>query len=95
MIVNFADKTTEDIFNGIDSKLARKIPSQIWKIAARKLDMLNASVKLEDLRSPPANRLEKLKGRLSDYHSIRINDQFRVFFLCNSNAEDVQIIDYH
>ncbi len=96
MIISFSDKTTEDIFNGLNSKAARSIPQNIWKIACRKLDMLNAAQELRDLRVPPANKLEKLKGKLSGYYSIRVNEQYRVVFQWNNlNAEKVIIIDYH
>lgn len=96
MIVNFADKATEDIFNGLDSKASRSIPQTIWRVACRKLDMINAAAKIKDLRIPPANRLEKLKGSLSEFYSIRINDQYRILFKWNNhNAEDVLITDYH
>ena len=96
MILNFADKTTEDIFNGLDSKAARNIPQMAWNVAARKLDMLNAAYDLRDLRVPPANRLEALKGKWAGRHSIRINDQYRVVFQwADGNAKDVLITDYH
>lgn len=96
VILDCADQTTEDIYHGIDSKAARQIPQAIWKIAVRKLDMLNASSDLRDIRVPPANRLEALKGKWSGYHSIRINDQYRVIFKwVDGNAKDVQITDYH
>lgn len=96
MILNFADKTTEDIYNGLDSKAARRIPQTVWKVATRKLDMINAAHVLTDLRVPPANHLEALKGRKSGYHSIRINDQYRIVFLWHDgNAKNVFITDYH
>ena len=96
MIVNFADKATEDIYNGVDSKAARQIPQLMWRIACRKLDMLNAARDLRDLKVPPANRLEALKGKLSGFHSIRINDQYRIVFRWSeSSARDVEITDYH
>ena len=96
MIAGFGDKTTEDIFNGINSKEARKIPSQIWNVAARKLDMVNVAHALQDLLAPPGNRLEALKGNWKGFHSIRINDQYRVIFKwLNRNAENVRILDYH
>ncbi len=96
MIINFADKTTEDIYNGVDSKPARKIPMVIWSIAQRKLDMIDAATEIKDLKIPPANRLEKLKGSLDGYFSIRINDQYRIIFKwINSAAENVKITDYH
>lgn len=96
MIINFADKTTEDIYNGVDSKPARKIPMVIWSIAQRKLDMIDAAAEIKDLKIPPANRLEKLKGSLDGNFSIRINDQYRIIFKwINSAAENVKITDYH
>ena len=96
MIINFADHVTEDIFNGLDTKRARRIPSVVWRIAIRKFDMLNAAHELKDLRVPPANHLEALKGKWTGSHSIRINDQFRIIFKwIDGNARDVQIIDYH
>lgn len=96
MIINFADKTTEDIYNGVDSKPARKIPMVIWSIAQIKLDMIDAAAEIKDLKIPPANRLEKLKGSLDGYYSIRINDQYRIIFKwINSAAENVKITDYH
>jgi toxin HigB-1 len=96
VIKSFRDQTTEDIFNGLDSKSARKIPKIIWEGAHRKLDMLNAAHELKDLMVPPGNRLEKLKGSLAGYFSIRINDQFRIIFKwSDGNITDVQITDYH
>jgi proteic killer suppression protein len=96
MIVSFADATTEDIFHGLDTKAARKIPKDIWPVARRKLDMLNAAHSLQDLRSPPSNRLEALKGNLQGKYSIRVNDQFRIVFAWSDGAaSDVQITDYH
>lgn len=96
MIHSFGDKATEDLFHGKKSRQARKFPSEIIKVALRKLDMLNAAYHLEDLRSPPGNRLEALKGELSDFCSIRINNQWRIIFRWKSNgAVDVQIVDYH
>ncbi|HMA63776.1 MAG: type II toxin-antitoxin system RelE/ParE family toxin [Fibrobacterota bacterium] len=96
MIVNFRDKATGDIFNGVYSKESRKIPQNIHSIAIRKLDMINAAIRIEDLRIPPGNRLESLKGELAGFFSIRINDQFRIIFtFSQSNAFNVQIVDYH
>ena len=96
MIVNFADKATEDIYHGTDSKAARQIPNTVWRIAARKLDMVNSAHDLRDLKIPPANRLEQLKGKLSGFHSIRINEQYRIIFRWDEgNARDVEITDYH
>ena len=96
MIVNFSDQTSEDIYHGLDTKHARKIPKVVWKVAVRKLDMINAAHDLKDLRIPPANRLEALKGRWAGYHSIRINDQYRIFSKwADGNAKTVLITDYH
>ena len=96
MITSFGDKATEDIYNGINSKEARKIPSQIWKVASRKLDMVNNAYSLQDLLVPPGNRLEALKGNMTGLHSIRVNDQYRIVFKwLNNNAENVRILDYH
>ena len=96
MILNFRDEATEDIFNGVASKKALKIPQKLWRIARRKLDMLNAAHELSDLTVPPANRLEALKGDLKDFHSIRIDDQYRLLFKwVEHSALDVRITDYH
>ncbi|MCF8221981.1 MAG: type II toxin-antitoxin system RelE/ParE family toxin [Bacteroidales bacterium] len=93
MIISFGDKNTEKIWSG---ETVRKIPFEIQKIGRRKLRMIHNSQDIVDLRVPPSSRLEKLKGKLKDYHSIRINDQWRIIFIWdNNNAEQVQIIDYH
>jgi proteic killer suppression protein len=93
MIVSFGNSDTEKVWNGIRVK---KLPTEIQNIGRRKLRMLNNSVNLTDLRIPPANRLEKLSGKLKDFYSIRINDQWRIIFKWNSgNAYEVEIIDYH
>ncbi|HMV34595.1 MAG TPA: type II toxin-antitoxin system RelE/ParE family toxin, partial [Turneriella sp.] len=80
MIGSFADEGTEDIYHGVRSKKAAKVPANIVSVALRKLDMINSATRLEDLRVPPNNRLEKLAGNLAGFYSIRINDQFRVIF---------------
>jgi proteic killer suppression protein len=96
LIQSFGDKRTEDVFEGISSRETRKFPSDLIKVAVRKLDMLNAAYQLEDLRSPPGNRLEALKGDLKGFYSIRINDQWRIIFQWqNGNALAVKIVDYH
>ena len=96
MIRGFADKVTEDLYHGKNSKDARRIPKSIWKVSQRKLDLLNRAVSLQDLRVPPSNRLEKLRGDLEGFHSIRINDQYRVVFVFREgDAHDVQVLDYH
>ena len=96
MIVTFLSEATSDIYHGVESKQARKIPQTIWKVAERKLDLLNAVHSLNDLRIPTSNHLEALKGRLKGKHSIRINDRYRlVFEFRDANAYEVEIIDYH
>jgi proteic killer suppression protein len=93
MIVNFGDKETESLYVTGRSK---KFSPNILKTAIRKLDMVNAAVRLEDLRIPPANRFEMLKGDLKDLYSIRINDQYRIIFkFKDKNAHNVEIVDYH
>jgi len=96
MITSFGDKGTSDLFNGISSRRARKIPSQIHELALYKLDVLNAAQVLDDLRFPPGNRLEPLKGELKGFHSIRINSQWRIIFRwAEGSATNVKIVDYH
>ena len=96
MITSFGNQATADLFNGINSRDSRKIPSEITQKALNKLDILNAVEKLDDLKSPPGNRLEALKGNLKGFHSIRINNQWRIIFQWqNGNVSKVQIIDYH
>ncbi len=93
MIKNFSDKYTEDLFN---RNKVRKFPPTILKVAYRKLLLIDATGRIEDLRVPPGNRLEKLSGNLSGKHSIRINNQWRIVFNWKeNNAYDVEIIDYH
>lgn len=97
MIAAFGSRGTEDIWNGVDPKEARRtLEKALWGTARRKLDMLNAATDLMDLRSPPGNRLERLKGDLSGRSSIRINDQFRIIFsFAAGTATGVEIVDYH
>ena len=96
MIIHFKSQAARDIYDGINSKEARKIPQAVWKVAQRKLDMINAAVNISDLKVPPGNRLEALKGDLDGFHSVRINDQYRIVFrFRDSNAHDVEITDYH
>jgi toxin HigB-1 len=93
MIKEFGDKESEKIWDGTQSK---KLPSEIQNVARRKFRMLNNAQNVNDLRIPPANRLEKLKGDLKEYYSIRINNQWRIIFQWkNNDAYDVKIIDYH
>ena len=96
MILSFGNRATEDLFNGIDSKAARSIPKAMWPIVVRKLDLLNAAHDLRDLRVPPGNRLEGLKGRWIGYYSIRVNNQYRIVFQwTDGNAHHVVITDHH
>jgi toxin HigB-1 len=93
MIRSFKDKEAEKIFN---RALSRKLPYDLQRTALRKLRMLNRAMNLNDLRVPPANSLEKMKGGRSDQYSIRINDQWRICFKwSSSDAFDVEIVDYH
>jgi len=93
MIKEFGSKETELIWIGIRS---RKLPNEIQDIARRKLRMISSAQDINDLRIPPANHLEKLKGELSEYYSIRINIQWRIIFTWkNNDAYDVKILDYH
>ena len=97
MIASFRDEGSEDVFDGRDTKRARKrCPPDLVKVARRKLDQINQAVEFEDLRVPPNNRLEQLCGDRQGQHSIRINDQYRLCFgWADSGAEDVEIVDYH
>lgn len=93
MIVSFAEKETEKIW---EVEKSRVLPTEIQQDIRRKLRMINNAENINDLRIPPANRLKKLKGDLSDFYSIRINDQWRIIFNWQSdNAENVQITYYH
>ncbi len=97
MIQYFRNKATEDIFNGKNTKDARRIcPRTLWKVVARKLDQLDSVQYLEELRVPPANRLELLAGDRKGEYSIRINDKYRICFVwTESGADQVEITDYH
>ena len=99
MIISFADKGTTDIFNGVSSKMARKkLHPILWEKAQTKLDMLNRAYRLEDLKIPPNNKLEKLQRELAGKHSIRINDQYRIIFIWDEyrhGVSEVKITDYH
>jgi len=93
MIISFGDKDTQKIWEGIRIK---SFSVDIQELARRKLRMLNNSIDINDLMIPPSNRLEKLKGNLKNYYSIRINNQWRITFKWNNgNTSDVTIIDYH
>lgn len=95
MIASFGDKTTEDLYHGSQSGRVRHIPTNIRRAACRKLDMVQYAHALQDLRVPPGNRLEALRGDLAGCHSIRINDQWRVVFQWREGAAHrVTIVDY-
>jgi proteic killer suppression protein len=97
MITGFANHGTRDIYDGADTKAARKtLPKGLWTVGRRKLDMLDAAQNVSDLKVPPNNHLEKLKKEYAGKFSIRINDQWRVVFAFqNGNASEVLIVDYH
>lgn len=96
MISSFKDSTTEDLYHGHNTNRVRKIPPTIKRVALRKLDVLNSARVLDDLRMPPGNRLEALRGNLKGFHSIRVNDQWRIIFRwINDDAHDVSLVDYH
>lgn len=96
MIASFGDRQTEDLFHGRPTARARRFPNEIVKLALRKLEVLNASASVLDLRAPPGNRLEALKGDLNGCHSIRVNDQWRIVFRWEgANAHEVRLMDYH
>ena len=96
MIASFGDRATEDLYHGAHSARGRRIPQQIWRIACRKLDMIEYAEVLRDLLVPPGNRFEALKGDMSGFHSIRVNDQWRIVFQWRGGgAHDVSIVDYH
>jgi proteic killer suppression protein len=94
-IRSFGDPATADLFHGRKTARVRRLPQDIFGIALRKLDVINAAHKLDDLRSPPGNRLEPLKGDRAGLHSIRVNDQWRIVFRWENGAHDVSLVDYH
>ena len=97
MIQSFADAGTEDLYEGRDTKRARQTcPRDLWPVARRKLDQLDVAVVLDDLRAPPGNRLEALRGNRRGQYSVRINQQYRVCYRWGSSGpSDVEIVDYH
>ena len=96
MIRSFADDTIRDIWNGVNSRAARRIPRPIWRVIQRKLDQVDSVTRLDDLRVPPGNRLHPLGGELTGFHAIRVNDQYRVIFRFEAeHAVDVRCTDYH
>ena len=97
MILSFKNFGTEDIFNGKNTKRARKTcPEQLWKIARRELDQLDSTATIEDLSIHPGNKLETLKRNRKGQYSIRINDQYRICFIWEDKGpSEVEIVDYH
>lgn len=96
VIVSFGDPATEALYHGTTDRRTMRFPRDIVKTTVRKLDMLDAAVVLEDLKAPPGNRLEALKGDLRGQHSIRVNDQWRVVFRWTARGPaEVRLLDYH
>ncbi len=89
-------KKHEDLYHGMNSKGARQLPRHLHTLAGEKLDLIDAAHELNDLKIPPGNRLERLKGDLKSKHSIRFNNQWRIVFAWRrGSAEEVEVIDYH
>jgi len=96
VIRTLADDTIKDIWNGVNSKAARRIPRALWPIVQRKLDQVDSVTKLEDLKVPPGNSLHALVNDMAGYHAIRVNDQYRIIFrFAGHDAYDVRCVDYH
>lgn len=96
MIVSFGDPATEDLFHGRSTARARRFPADLVQLAVRELDVINGATALDDLRSPPGNRLEALRGELRGFFSIRVNDQWRIVFrYADQKASEVRLTDYH
>lgn len=96
MIISFGDRATEDLYHGRLTKRVRRFPADIRQLALRKLDMLNAAHRLDDLAVQPGNRLESLRGDLKGYYSIRVNEQWRLIFRwVDGGAHAVCLTDYH
>ena len=96
MIESFGNRLAEDLFHDRAGRDARRFPAELRRAARRKLLYLHDAAELADLRVPPGNRLEAMKGKLAGFYSIRINDQWRVLFRWESgNATDVEVVDYH
>jgi toxin HigB-1 len=95
-IRTFGDTATADLYHGRNTPRSRRFPQNIVSAALRKLDVINAAYQLADLRSPPGNRLEALRGDMEGYHSIRVNNQWRITFRWRDDgAHDVLLVDYH
>jgi proteic killer suppression protein len=96
VIRTLADDTTRDIWNGVNSKAARRIPSELWPGVRRKLDQIDAVKSLDDLKVPPGNRLHRLGHDMQGLHAVRVNDQYRIVFRFEGgDAFDVRCTDYH
>lgn len=96
MIQSFADDRTADLFRERNTRAARQIPVSLWRVVQRKLKMLDVAARLEDLESPPGNRLKAPRGDMKRRYSIRVNDQYRVTFRWeNGHAFEVAVEDYH
>ena len=96
MIRSFGDAATERVFYGDDTRVARRLPKELWPLIRRKLDAVHAASALHDLRVPPGNRLEALKGDQAGRHSIRVNEKIRITFRFeNGHAWEVRCEDYH
>ncbi len=96
VIRTLADDVTRDIWNGVNSRAARRIPRELWPIVRRKLDQIDAVTRLADPKVPPGNRLHALAGSLRGLHAVRVNDQYRIVFRFEGgDAFDVRCTDYH
>ena len=96
MIQSFADETSADLFRERNTRAARRVPADIWRIVQRKLKALDVAARLDDLRVPAGNRLEVLKGDQAGRYSVRVNDQYRVTFRWEQgHAHEVRVEDYH
>jgi proteic killer suppression protein len=96
MIRSFADDSTRDVWDGVNSRAARRVPKDLWPVVRRKLDQIDAVTRLDDLRVPPGNRLQALAGDRAGSHAIRVNDQYRlVFRFEGGDAHDVSGTGYH
>ena len=96
MIVSFRSRLARKVFDGEGGVLSRRLPVEVRRSAQRKLQYLNAASRLADMASPPGNRLEALRGDLRGFHSVRVNDRWRIIFqFAGGNASDVDVVDYH
>jgi proteic killer suppression protein len=96
VIRTLADDTTRDIWKGVNSKAARRIPLELWPNVRRTLDQIDAVTSLQDLKVPPGNRLHALGGNLRGWYAVRVNDQYRIVFrFVGADAFDLRCTDYH